>query len=103
MPYGISGGYVAVTLPFVLTRAGFSVATTASIVAIGFSANVWRFLWGPVADLSLTLGRWYAIGVAAGAATLLLLSVMPLRDTAILPTIACRRSPALWSCFRSAV
>ena len=87
LPYGISGGYVAVTLPFVLTRAGFSVATSASIVAIGFSANVWRFLWGPVADLTLTLRRWYAIGVGAGAGTLLFLSFMPLRDNAVLPAI----------------
>ena len=87
MPYGISGGYVQVTLPFVLTRIGFSVATTASIVALGLSANVWRFLWGPVADLTLTLHRWYAIGVAAAAVTLLFLSVMPLRENAILPIV----------------
>ena len=87
LPYGISGGFVAVTLPFALTRAGFPVATTASIVAIGVSANVWRFLWGPVADLTFTLRRWYAIGAVAGAATLLLLGIMPLRENAILPAI----------------
>jgi MFS family permease len=86
LPYGISGGFVAVTLPFALTRAGLPVATSASIVAVGLSANVWRFVWGPVADLTFTLHRWYAIGVAAGAATLLLLSIMPLRANAILLT-----------------
>lgn len=48
LPYGISSGFVSITLPFVLTRAGFSVATAASIVAIGVSANLWRFLWGLV-------------------------------------------------------
>jgi PAT family beta-lactamase induction signal transducer AmpG len=87
LPYGISGGFVAVTLPFALTRAGFSVAAAASIVAIGFSANIWRFLWGPVADLTLTLRRWYVVGAVSGAATLLLLSLMPLRDNAILSAI----------------
>jgi MFS transporter, PAT family, beta-lactamase induction signal transducer AmpG len=46
LPYGISSGFVSITLPFVLTRAGFSVATAVSIVAIGVSANLWRFLWG---------------------------------------------------------
>ena len=87
LPYGMSGGFVAVTLPFALTRAGFPVAMSASIVALGLSANVWRFLWGPLADLTLTLRRWYAIGVATCAATLLLLSFMPLREDAMLPLV----------------
>ena len=40
LPHGISSGFVSITLPFVLTRDGFSVATAASIVAIGVSAIV---------------------------------------------------------------
>src|SRR5262245_53201439 len=87
LPYGISAGFVGVTLPFALTRAGFPVAMSASIVAIGVSANVWRFLWGPLADVTLTLHRWYAIGVATCATTLLLLSFMPLREGALLPVV----------------
>jgi hypothetical protein len=63
LPYGISSGFVSITLPFVLTRTGFSVATAASIVAIGVSTNLWRFLWGPVADLTLTARRWYLLGL----------------------------------------
>lgn len=82
LPYGISSGYATVTLPFVLTQAGFPVAVSASIVAIGISSNIWRFLWGPVADLTLTPRRWYLLGVAAGAATLALLGFMPLRPHA---------------------
>jgi MFS transporter, PAT family, beta-lactamase induction signal transducer AmpG len=82
LPYGISSGYATVTLPFVLTQAGFPVAVSASIVAIGISSNIWRFLWGPVADLTLTPRRWYLLGTAAGAATLLLLGLMPLRTDA---------------------
>ena len=58
LPYGISSGFVSINLPFLLTRVGFSVAQAASIVAIGVSANLWRFLWGPVADLTLTARRW---------------------------------------------
>jgi MFS family permease len=82
LPYGISSGFASVTLPFVLTRAGFPVAVSAAIVAIGISSNIWRFLWGPVADLTLTPRRWYLIGLAAGAVTLLLLGFMPLRPAA---------------------
>ena len=62
LPYGISSGFVSITLPFILTRVGFSVALAASIVAIGVSANLWRFLWGPVADLTLTARRWLVSG-----------------------------------------
>ena len=53
LPYGISSGFVSITLPFVLVSAGFSVALAASIAAVGVAANLWRFLWGPVADLTL--------------------------------------------------
>ena len=83
LPYGISSGFVSITLPFVLTRVGFSVALAASIVAIGVSANLWRFLWGPVADLTLTARRWYLLGLGTSAATLLLLAFLSLHQNAV--------------------
>jgi len=83
LPYGISGGFASITLPFVLTRAGFSVALAASIVAVGVSSNLWRFLWGPVADLTLTARRWYLLGLGTSAATLLILAFLPLDQNAV--------------------
>jgi PAT family beta-lactamase induction signal transducer AmpG len=83
LPYGISSGFVSITLPFVLTRAGFSVAIAASIVAIGISANLWRFLWGPIADLTLTARRWYLIGFSAAALTLFPLGLFPLNPDTV--------------------
>ena len=82
LPSGISNGFSLVTLPFVLTKEGFPVALSASIMAIGIVSNVLRFLWGPVADFTLTLRRWYAGGVVASAASLLILSHMPFRQEA---------------------
>ncbi len=73
LPAGISFGFATVTLPYLLTQNGFSVGDTAKIVALGVSANLWRFLWGPVADLTLSLRRWFWIGVIASTSTLLLL------------------------------
>jgi MFS family permease len=87
LPWGMSTGYVSVTLPFALTEEGVPVATTAAIVALGVSANLWRFLWGPLADLTLTLRLWYALGLVSASATLLLLGFMPLRDTAMLAAV----------------
>ena len=83
LPYGISSGFVSIALPFVLTRVGFSVALAASIVAIGVSANLWRFLWGPVADLTLTARRWYLLGLGTSAATLVILALLPLHQNAV--------------------
>lgn len=83
LPYGISSGFVSIALPFILTRDGFSVATAASIVAIGVSANLWRFLWGPVADLTLTARRWYLLGLGTSALTLPILSLMPLHKSEV--------------------
>jgi MFS transporter, PAT family, beta-lactamase induction signal transducer AmpG len=82
LPFGISAGFTNVTLPFVLTRAGFSVAAAAAIVAVGISSNIWRFIWGPVADVTLTLRRWYLIGLFACAGSLFLVSTMPLNPHA---------------------
>jgi MFS family permease len=88
LPYGISNGFVSVTLPFVLVRGGFSVAAAASVVALGLSANLWRFAGAPVVDLTLSLRRWYSLGLGACVATLLLLGLMPLRpETAIALTV----------------
>jgi MFS family permease len=77
LPYGISAGFVTVTLPYLLTLKGFSVELAAGIVALGFSANIWRFLWGPVADMTFSLRRWYWIGVIASITTLFLLCLIP--------------------------
>ena len=87
LPQGISQGFVTVTLPFVLTKAGVSVATTAVIVAIGLSANVWRFLWGPIVDLTLSLRRWYIIGLVAAVVSLMLLGLMPPQPGALFTSL----------------
>ena len=76
-PSGVSGGFLSVTLPFMFTQAGVPVATTAAIVAIGNSAMVWRFMWAPPVDLLLSTHAWYAIGLVAASATVLLVALVP--------------------------
>lgn len=82
LPYGISSGFVSITLPFFLTKAGFSVAAAGAIVAVGVSANLWLFLWGPLADLTFTPKRWYLIGLTTGAAAIFALSLLPFQQSA---------------------
>lgn len=89
MPMGISQGFVTVALPFLLTKNGFPVVLTASIVAIGLSANLWRFVCGPVVDLSLSLHKWYWISLLACIASLLLLcfTSFTVKETALLSVV----------------
>jgi PAT family beta-lactamase induction signal transducer AmpG len=77
MPAGLSQGFVTVALPYLLTLHGFSVAQAAAVIAVGFSANVWRFIWGPIVDVSLSFKKWYWIGLALCTSTLLLLCFYP--------------------------
>jgi len=77
LPMGISQGFVTVALPFLLSKNGVPVALTASIVAIGLSANLWRFVWGPVVDLSLSLHKWFWLSLLVTIASLLLLCFIP--------------------------
>lgn len=83
LPYGISTGFISITLPFFLTRAGFSVAAAGAIVAVGVSANLWLFLWGPLADLTLTPKRWYLTGLTTGGASIFGLSLLPFQQSAV--------------------
>lgn len=73
IPAGLSQGFVTVALPYILTQHGFSVAQSAAVVALGFSANVWRFVWGPIVDISLSLKKWFWISLILCTSTLLLL------------------------------
>ncbi|MEO7531395.1 MAG: MFS transporter [Sediminibacterium sp.] len=89
IPQGLSQGFVSVTLPYLLTHRGFSVASASGIVALSVFANVWRFLWGPVVDLSLSLKKWFWIGLSVSMATLLMLCLTDLnvKNTALISAI----------------
>ena len=60
----------------------FSVAAAAAITALGLSANLWRFIWAPLTDLTLSLHKWYLIGISSCAATLTLLCFIPFNHEA---------------------
>ncbi|WP_321426487.1 MFS transporter [uncultured Bacteroides sp.] len=90
LPFGISGGFIGVTLPFLLVKNGFSVAAAAAVTALAVSSNVLRFLWGPMTDLTLTLHKWYIIGVLFCSFALSLFCFIPLTLSfkAIIMTLA---------------
>jgi PAT family beta-lactamase induction signal transducer AmpG len=77
LPAGISFGFVSITLPYLLTHEGFTVESISVIVSIGASANLLRFLWGPVVDLTLSLRKWFWVGLLACIAILLMICFTP--------------------------
>ena len=57
-------GYVSVTLGYLLAQAQVNAQGVAALVAIFFVPQTWKFLWAPVADLTLTRKRWYVLSAA---------------------------------------
>ncbi|HEY8003397.1 MAG TPA: MFS transporter [Phenylobacterium sp.] len=84
MPFGIGFGYVTVTLGWLLSHAGASVAAIAGLAGMGLLPNTWKVLWAPIVDTTLSAKAWYLVGVAGTAASLAACALLPLR-TGLLP------------------
>jgi len=85
LPFGMSNGYVTVTLAWLLSHAGASVGAIAALAGAALLPNTWKVLWAPLVDTTLTARIWYLIGAVATAATLLVVAVLPLK-VSLLPT-----------------
>lgn len=79
LPSGICTGFITVTLPFILVNQGFSVSQTALITALGVSANVFRFIWAPLVDLTMSYRRWYLLSVILCSSSIILIGLIPIR------------------------
>jgi MFS family permease len=77
LPFGVLPGYLSVTLGYQLSHAGVSVAGVAGIVSLGLLPHVWKFLWAPVVDTTLSRRAWYIIGCVACAAGLFAMGSLP--------------------------
>ncbi len=76
-PFGISSGYVSVTLAFLLSRAGLSTLEIATIVAGTIWVQTWKVLWAPIVDTVGNPKLWYGLGASGVGATILAMSVLP--------------------------
>ena len=86
LPYGVATGYVTVTLAWLLSHAGASVAAVATLAGLGLAPNTWKVLWAPVVDVTLTAKQWFLIANAVNAASLAAFAFLPL-TVAMLPVI----------------
>ncbi|HEX7710088.1 MAG TPA: MFS transporter [Sphingomonadaceae bacterium] len=77
-PFGISSGYVQVTLAFLLGRAGLPTAVIGGLIALSIFPQTWKVLWAPLIDTVGNPKLWYGLGTAATGATVLAMSVLPM-------------------------
>ena len=77
LPYGIANGYVTVTLAWLLSHAGASVAAISVLASMGLLANTWKVAWSPLVDTTLTAKRWFLIGLVTTVASVVVMALLP--------------------------
>ena len=80
LPLGVAGGYVQVTLAYLLSEAGVSVEKIAAVVAASVLPHVLKFLWAPLVDTTLTFKKWYWLSGVTSSLVLVAMSLLPLTD-----------------------
>jgi PAT family beta-lactamase induction signal transducer AmpG len=86
-PFGISAGYVSVTLAFLLGRSGLSTLQITTIIAATVWVQTWKVLWAPIVDTVGNPKVWYGVGATGVGATILAMSVLPANASQV-PAIA---------------
>ena len=76
LPFGVSGGYASVAMPFMLRNAGLDLETIAKIGALALLPSSYQLFWAPVIDLGIRRRAWLILvsilgGLCLGASLLL--------------------------------
>src|SRR5689334_11786432 len=77
IPFGLVTGFISVTLGYLLGKAGVKAEGVAALVAVSFIPQTWKFLWAPIADLTLTRKSWYALSAVFSGIGLAALGAIP--------------------------
>jgi len=77
LPFGVLGGYLQVSIAYLLAHAGVSVDKIAALIAVSYLPHTWKFLWAPVADITLSRRTWYVFACVLTAVGLWATSALP--------------------------
>ena len=77
LPFGVMSGYLTVSIAYLLSHAGLSVAKIAALVALSYLPHTWKFAWAPIADTTLSRKGWYLIASVVSAAGLWATGALP--------------------------
>lgn len=83
LPFGAASGFASVTLGFIGKEHGLSDGQVAALAAAALVPNVWKLLWAPVADTTLTRRRWYLGSSVVAALTLASLGLVPIEPETV--------------------
>ena len=77
IPFGVSTGYVSITLAYLLGSHGMPALAVAALIASSTFPQVWKVLWAPIVDITLTAKVWYLIGALGVGLSIIGMSVIP--------------------------
>lgn len=77
LPFGVIGGFLQVSVAYLLSQAGVPVDRVAALIAISYLPHTWKFLWAPIADITLSRKSWYLIACLLTAVGLWATSTLP--------------------------
>jgi PAT family beta-lactamase induction signal transducer AmpG len=87
LPFGVMQGYLSVTLGYQLAKAGVGTGAIAALIAVGYIPHTWKFLWAPIADMTLSRKLWYVLAAVVSAAGIFAMGALP-ADAASLPWLS---------------
>jgi PAT family beta-lactamase induction signal transducer AmpG len=78
IPFGATTGFVTVALAYLATKRGLTVQQGAELVAVSMFPQIWKVIWAPIADTTLSRRTWYVIATICCAAGMFITAAMPL-------------------------
>src|SRR5580698_6146044 len=67
MPFGAVNGYLTVAIAYQLGQAGVSAESIGALIALSLMPQIWKPLWAPLVDITLSAKHWYLIGTVLSA------------------------------------
>jgi predicted MFS family arabinose efflux permease len=78
LPFGIFTGYLTVTLTYLFSRSGISIQQIAGLAAINLVPQIFKFIWAPLVDTTLSLKKWYLVSALLTAAAIFGTGIVPI-------------------------
>ncbi len=85
LPFGILGGYVTVAFGYLYSKAGVPVDAIAALIAAALLPHIFKFLWAPLVDTTLSLKKWYVLSCIVTAAGIVSTIFFPVSKSSLPP------------------
>src|SRR5206468_4503975 len=83
LPFGVIGGYLQVSIAYLLAQAGVPVERVAALIAVSYLPHTWKFAWAPIADITLSRKAWYLIACVLTGVGLWVTSALPATESGL--------------------